>query len=287
MLNQLGSLIALALLAAAGYPILAVWRPQRRTSLRHASGWLALAWFGWMAALIGKLAGVDSAPLLYAVICGTAAPAVAVFGARLPGMVGWNFVVAGLLAVLLFPLASLIHRSDGWSPDEPTAIFAGLVFLVAAINYLPTRYGYLAGSLALVSWIDLAVLTSPARWPGAPDVLLPASAAALGLALWIGLALSGRRHAGSDEFRGRWLAFRDRYGVVWARRVIDQFNRSSAAANFGVTLGWNGFEQQGDDADSLDVSRLFGRLMKRFEPTTYQQLAGEDHGPEAIRSANR
>src|SRR4051794_13551094 len=88
------------LIAAAGAPLGRAWWANRTTALAHALGWAIAAWCAWLAAVT-----VETAPSQYLALVLTACAGIAVLGARRPGVGAWNGVIAGLLAVLLLPLA--------------------------------------------------------------------------------------------------------------------------------------------------------------------------------------
>src|SRR5262249_5208603 len=87
--------------------IWSLWRANRQTSLSHAVAWGIAAWLAWVGVFLADDLG-NGAPThtgRYVALCFTSAAGVAVLGARRPGVGAWNFVVAGLLAVLLLPIA--------------------------------------------------------------------------------------------------------------------------------------------------------------------------------------
>src|SRR5262249_12108921 len=80
-------------------PLWRAWRALEGTTLRPAWMWAALAGGAWcLAARLGGPPGLRYLPLSL-----TACAGVAVLGARRPGAAAWNFVVAGLLALLARP----------------------------------------------------------------------------------------------------------------------------------------------------------------------------------------
>src|SRR5262245_48548375 len=94
--------LAFFIMLSGVVPLAVAWRRLRGTSLTHAMAWVVAAWLAW-AALLGAAAWSPS-PLRagrHAGLCLIVCAGVAVFGARRPGVGAWNFVVAGLLAVLL------------------------------------------------------------------------------------------------------------------------------------------------------------------------------------------
>src|SRR5690349_1713002 len=109
--------IALLLVFLMGvYPVWIAWQANRATSLAHAMYWMVAAWVAWGGmmlchALNVAMPGRDVPRYLALALTGCAG--VAVLGARRPGMAAWNFVVLGLLAVLLLPLAEeLLIRTE-------------------------------------------------------------------------------------------------------------------------------------------------------------------------------
>src|SRR5258708_38060382 len=88
-------------------PLFVAWNAQRCTSLRHAIGWTVAAWAGWGVVLLERLfpTRATSAAFTYLALCLSSCAGIAVLGARRPGVGAWNFVVGGLLAILLLPIA--------------------------------------------------------------------------------------------------------------------------------------------------------------------------------------
>src|SRR5438105_15538460 len=88
------------------YPLGRAWVANRHSSLAHALAWAGAAWVAWGMALV---LAADPGPGLwvarYLALCLPGCAGVAVLGARQPGVRAWNFVVLGLLAGLVLPLA--------------------------------------------------------------------------------------------------------------------------------------------------------------------------------------
>src|SRR5205085_1522448 len=129
---------ALILLTAA-YPLARAWLRHRRTSLAHALAWAAFAWLAWLGVLSAvAFGGGEAVTGRYLALCLTGCAGVAVLGARRPGVAAWNFVVLGLLVVLLLPLAEGFGRLHlSW----PRLLFLAGTLAVGFLNYLPTRLG--------------------------------------------------------------------------------------------------------------------------------------------------
>src|SRR6516225_7885921 len=101
------SVFALLVYVTGAYPLVSGWRCLRQTSLSHAYAWTCVAWLVWAAVL--ALAPNAVSPVVsagrYLGLCLIGCAGVAVLGARRPGVGAWNFVVLGLLAVLLLAWA--------------------------------------------------------------------------------------------------------------------------------------------------------------------------------------
>src|SRR5438067_382013 len=152
-------LCGLALLAGA-YPLCRALRASRQTTLRQAVLWGACAWAAWLAvpaaAALGRVAEGEFGRHL--ALCLTGCAGVAVLGARRPGVGAWNWVVCGLLAVLLLPAAEGLGRPR---PEPAHLIFLGATLAVGLVNYLPTRLGPAALLLAAGCGAELAFEAAP------------------------------------------------------------------------------------------------------------------------------
>src|SRR5262249_30683920 len=149
----------------------------------------------------------------------------------------WNFVVLGLLAVLLLPVA------EGWGRPRLNGVyiaFLAATLAVGLLNYLPTRL-----SLAAV-WIGMCCAVGMWRLAAGGGPLLSPSTLALGrlalaLSPWIQLAVL--RGQPGTEFDRLCLGFRDRFGLVWGKRLLEQFNRAAENAGWPVILRWHGLRR--------------------------------------------
>jgi hypothetical protein len=223
-----------------------------------------LAWVAWGAALAANPASAGTNTLSYLALCLTGCAGVAVLGARRPGVTAWNFVVAGLLAVLLLPLV------QGF--DTLHFIFLGAVLIVGLLNYVPTRFAPAVLLVGIGVATEFYSLTADEARVAALADALEAGRCLLAVSPWIALARSYRRRARS-EFDRAWLAFRDRFGLFWGQRMRDQFNRSAANAEWPVQLHWRGLRRAGPEAprelppDQMkEILGTLRALLKRFEP---------------------
>src|SRR5262245_36566947 len=254
-------LIQFALFTAGFYPLYRAWMATRGTSLFAAIHWAIAAWAGWGVVLANFSWGHPN-PAIFTALCLTGCAGVAVLGARRPHVVAWNFVVLGLLAVMLLPLlegAFLRARTlDGLRIG-----FLAATLGIGVLNYLPTRLGPAAFFLALDCAGELieVLADQPLAAGGEAQLLRLCLLAAPWLALVCFLS-----HADAKELDLRWRDFRDRWGLVWGQRVREQFNRAAANARWPVTLTWFGFQfhQQVDAATRAEIGATLSALLQRF-----------------------
>jgi hypothetical protein len=254
--------LLLVILAAGAIPCWRAWAANRTSSLSHAVAWAILTWISWTAlAFFRTTAWTNYLDALHFVaICLTACSGVAVFGARNPGAGAWNLVVLGLFAVMMLPLAEQLilgTPSLGWV----RLIFLAATIALVVLNYLPTCLGSAAGLLGISCALELSRLADP------DGTAISDSLALGGLALvpWIAWLAWIVRSRPLSEFDRLWLDFRDRYGLVWAQRVREQFNRAAANAAWPVRLRWRGLDSDlGPTVANDEAVATLRALLKRF-----------------------
>jgi hypothetical protein len=236
-----------AVVLTAGFPVVVAWRANQRTTLKQSIAWAAGAWACWLLTFVAlALEDFENAGLgRHLSLSLTGCAGVAVLGARRPGVQAWNFVVCGLLAVLLLPLAQ--RRID-----PAFLIFLGATLLVGITNYLPTR----AGLGALLIGVGCGLMLA--------NVQDEAAGICLGLGPWLAWGML-RQKQQLSEGDALWLGFRDRFGVVWGQRVREQMNRACANSNWPATLTWWKLEML-EGADATKILEALRALLKRFEP---------------------
>lgn len=246
------------------YPLLAAWRGNRRTSLVQAVQWAMMAWAAWGASLAATLwPGPLDVTARYVALSLTGCAGVAVLGARRPGVTAWNFVVVGLLAVLLLPL---LEGLEHLSP--PRVFFLGATVAVGLLNYLPTRLAPAVLLLALGCANELLILL---EYEMATEMLW-ACRFFLAISPWIALARAKAGARSRSEFDRLWLGFRDRFGLVWGQRLREQFNRSARHTGWPVHLGWRGLrrlpgtERELSLEEQKELVATLRALLKRFGP---------------------
>jgi hypothetical protein len=262
----------LAVLFLLGYiPLVKAWWAQRHTALIHTLNWTLVAWTGWTW-LFSK--GLDSenlypAPWRYLALSLTACAIVAVLGARRPGVIAWNFVVLGLLAVELLPLAESLLSGGKLHLEWFRILLLGGLFTVGMLNYLPTRLGPAAILCLLVLILEMMELARPENIPFVPGSMLSLSRWGMAFLPWFGYWLLRQKYPLLSEFDRLWLDFRNSFGFVWSQRLREQFNRSASHAGWPVFLSWSGIRRTADSRgknmpNQLEMAATLKALMKRF-----------------------
>jgi hypothetical protein len=251
------SLLSWVVYVSAAVPMFVALRTTRGTTLFHAATWAWFAWLAWGLALTA-----DDRRLDYAALCITGSAGVAVFGARRPGVTAWNFVVGSLLVVLLLPVAEGMLTGTGLQLGWFRTTFVTVLVGATVINYLPTRLGIGAVALGASCGLTLAGLWDRGH---AMRPLLPWLIGIVPWVAWIGMP--GYRTRGT-AFDRQWMAFRDRYGLVWGQRLREQFNCAAVNAGWAATLRWRGLQAgtQVTDVQRREMEGALAALMKRFGP---------------------
>lgn len=257
---------SLLLLLPGAIVLYGAYSANQRTSLAHAVLWGVLAWLAWGGALLfGEPISDGIDPFRYVALCLTGGAGVAVLGARRPYVLAWNFVVLGLLAVMLLPLGeSLLLGTD---PVDPLRIvFMATTIAIGALNYVPTRTGPVALILATACAGQMVNLFAPERLPWWAPSALDVAMLSLPILAWL---CWRRPRTGRSEFDRLWLDFRDRIGLLWALRVRDQFNAAATNAGWSVVLRWSGLRVRTPGAsigeqNTTEMLRTLRATLKRF-----------------------
>jgi hypothetical protein len=233
-------------------PLRRAWQSAKGTALRSAVLWgfiaVALGIVAQGFAMTEPLASGRPAAgyLTYLSVLATLAALISVLNARTPGGGAWAILMVLLVLVFLIPWLEgpgLGRGSGGLarlSLDSPWSIFYWLLVVAAVTNYLPTRYGGAAALLFLGFALEYAGLTRLVRSPSRLGSLWSAVPMTLAAAAWVaGGRLDGPPRV-SNRFEATWFWFRDHWGVVWALRVLERFNRSAEAQGWPYRLSWHG-----------------------------------------------
>src|SRR5207249_7117543 len=103
--------------------------------------WAIASWAAWGMALATATSWPSAAATAscYAAVSVTGCAAVAVLGARRPGVGAWNFVVGALLAVDLLGLAESTLTAGSLQLNAFRLMCLAGPLAVGGLNYLPTR----------------------------------------------------------------------------------------------------------------------------------------------------
>ncbi len=255
-----------------GLPLLTAWPRLKHTSLRFALMWSWGAWF-WGLVVIGLyVVEQPLAPLVYLFLVLCCGVLVAPLGAKEPGAGAWNFVVLGLLAVLAMPILEQPWHAVVWSVDGPRSLFLLLIIIVGSLNYLPTCYGWstflVAGTMSLI----LHQLQSDGyklEHHGFLTIVFVGISAAIWMANGLSRTRSTNRAANPYDanLSQTWQDFRNRFGMVWGLRVMEQFNRSAANQKLSIQLGWFGPIDECQETTPKDLTsahELLLQVVNRF-----------------------
>lgn len=253
--------------------------------LEHTTASTALRWM--QAAIIGNLL-VVVARLIPPIADGTSAmlsysgyaaavlllaPLIAVLGARKPGAAAWPwFVILPLCLVLQWPSVSQL-AAGGWHTrlevPVPTAIGFLLVIVMGVGNYFGTRFTLecIFGGIGLV--LTMVPYTewyagSDYPWFGFFGLALVA-ASAVRFCKAVGQLPDWSEASVADL----WIGFRDVFGIVWAKRVMDRTNQLANRERLNVHLTLDGFVVSGEPGiqltnDSGRTGQLMAWVLKRF-----------------------
>ena len=277
--------VALAALAAAVWPLAQASRSVRGTSLGGALAWgwvlVALGSAGQFVALLEPIDGGRPwcGHLTYLMVIAALASQISILNARTPGAGAWALLTALLFVVFMIPwlqAPTLARHAGGLERlrlDAPWSIFYGLLVLAAVTNHLPTRYGpaaLLTGGAYVLEFLGLTHHEwTPVRLGHLWSVVTTLLAGAV-------VAAGAVESVDDDDGAPRysldrvWQWFRDRWGVVWALRVRDRFNRGAEVGRASFRLGWNGLESTSDAPLELDpaadaeATALLIGLLRRF-----------------------
>lgn len=276
------------------------WRAARGTALRGAVAWaggalmLAAVGQGVATGLLDEFLGATAGHWTYLAVLAALAALISVLNARSPGEGAWALLMALLVLVFLIPwLESAGPRGGARGTarlglEMPWSIFYGLLVGAGLTNYLPTRYGPAALVLGLGFTLEYVGLT---RTTDPQTRLLLWTSVALSMAASINLAdaLGARPRRHSTRLEALWYWFRDHWGVVWALRVQERFNRTAEKQRWSFRLSWHGLIETGPRRDPdtpLEAAEAtLVSLLRRFaDPARLEQAAANAFARPCERS---
>lgn len=265
------SLFSMAGILTALVPIAIAWRAAARTALRPAVAWAGVSMLlGATVHLAGSLEGTTpgrpvAGHLAYLSTLAGLSASISVLNARRPGGGAWAILMGLLALVMLVPWlegTGLARGNGAWGRlrlESPWTIFYILLVIAGITNYLPTRYGWPA-SVALIGLAaEYAGLCGRIESLGVRGRLWPLVPSCFAASAWLAQGIAARSRRADGDLDRLWLWFRDGWGVVWALRTMERFNKSAEAAGLAVRLGWDG--ASGDDRGGVELLR---GLLRRF-----------------------
>ncbi|MFO0908445.1 MAG: hypothetical protein U0794_08800 [Isosphaeraceae bacterium] len=202
--------------------------------------------------------------LSYLAVLSTLAASITVLNARRPGGGAWAILMGLLVLVFLIPWLEGAGLRRGWGGlerlrlDSPWNIFFGLVVIAGVTNYLPTRYGPAAVWIGFGCGLEYLALSGWIVDPSQRARIWSVAPWCLGMAAVVADSI-GAKPPASTSVESLWLWFRDRWGVVWALRVQDRFNRTAELQGWPFRLGWEGLTRESPQTD-VDEKALDGAL---------------------------
>jgi hypothetical protein len=298
-------------LISTAWPWWRAWMSTRGTALRPALVWALLA---IAAAVAAQAVGWDepvaegrpfAGRLTYLSTLAALAALGSVLNARSPGGHVWAGLMAILVLVFLIPWLEgpwRVRRAGGLTLlhlGAPWTFFYLFLAVVGVTNYLPTRFGGAASWLALGLFLEFLGLTQE-DWPASRRASFWSWYAwTLAAAAWAAHRAGSRSPEGRTRLERLWFWFRDLWGVVWALRTLERFNRTSELKGWPIRLGWFGIEPaEGSPSgataiaaeDPPEAEAAFRGLMRRFvEPERLAAVVATDrssscHPEDAARS---
>ena len=264
---------------SASYPLWCAWQSNRPTSLSHAVCWAIASWAGWGLALATAASwpSLTATASSYLALALTGCAAVAVLGARRPGVKAWNLVVVALLAVDLLPLAESFLTGGVLQLNVFRLICLAGTLAVGVCNYLPTRLAPAALALLVGGTLELWAIVIAMRTGQEQRWLLETGWIAMLFTPWIAYGSIRGEGLSASQFDRLWLDFRNRFGFVWAQRLREQFDRSAVNAGWPVVLRWQGLRllpatPRPEAAAQTAMLATLRALLKRF--AAEQETAG-------------
>src|SRR5262249_18169571 len=148
----------------------------------------------------------------YVALCLSGCAGIAVLGARRPGAGPWNFVLIGLLAVLLLPIAESLLTGREPQLGGVRLLFLSATLAVGILTHRPTGLALAALLLAAADAAEIVPLVCDREGPGWSLLVGHLS---LALCPWVAFAQIIWPRPVASEFDRLWLDFRDRFGLVW------------------------------------------------------------------------
>lgn len=217
--------------------LLPYWRARtavQRTTLISAWRWGGVGLTVWIAAAAGQLFAADTQRGIVQLVWYAAAllmlcPAIAVLGAQRPVARVWSwFIVLPFLLVFGWPAAATVSQTlanGQFLLQTPMVVGYAFVVVMGLGNYLGTRFtlaaALTAGALLLVV---APTATADFSWLPQTDHCRLLATLFLTAALWWAAHAARPTYAVRVPLDRVWIEFRDQFGIVWSKRVLDRLN---------------------------------------------------------------
>ena len=308
------SAAALVLCLMTVWKLVRLFSRTRGLTLRTAFWWSFCAQWVLTLSVAGRLFFPDSGAAWHSAASYLSAtllltPLIVILGARRPGIDAWRwFVVLPLTVVLQWPAAAqLLHgvRREPLEIGTPAIIGVLLILVMGGGNYFGTGF---TGPACLLSAGIVLQLLPVSGWISDPSSLPLWSPVLIFIAVQL---TESRLHWQVHEIQNTsdrtarvdrvWSLFRDLYGIVWAKRVMDRVNVFARRENWARELTLDGFVPPQSESHSASTGMASAGpvteaeltreidvmcwVMRRFADSVWlQQLFGET--PRAISESH-
>jgi hypothetical protein len=129
------------------------------------------------------------------------------------------------------------------------------ILVAGFLNFAPTRNALAACLVVFGQFLALSdYLPGFARRLAGADPIW--GLAAMFAAICVAQFAASNKKPAAEPIDRLWLDFRDAFGALWALRVAERFNATSAQCGWRVWLAWNGLRLGGEDhASDQDAAR--------------------------------
>jgi hypothetical protein len=173
-------------------------------------------------------------------------------------------------------------------------LFYELLVLAGVTNFLPTRYGLAALSLGAGLVLEFLGLTRTGWTAEARAAVWSTVAWSLALCWWLAEWSNRRPSLGRNSLERLWLWFRDHWGVVWALRIQERFNRAAELSHWPARLTWFGLVPASPATTAAPVespeqaeAALRGLIRRFVAAERVDALLNTGEGDLAIRQRQR
>ncbi|MEM9351632.1 MAG: hypothetical protein AAGA92_01335 [Planctomycetota bacterium] len=207
----------------------------------------------WIAANVEDESSFGISLLRYAATAGLFTPIMALLGAKRPQDRGWQWIVASLWLVLVWPALQGLVTASAARVELFTAwrLFLGGLLCLAPLNYIPTQFrvavllATVGQAVLIYEWLAKGSASDSGSRTLVGTFLLLLAVAALRRGLTASNAKARHGHqpeSAANRQTARWIAFRDAFGAFWSLRVMQRVNQTAELQNWPVRLEWAGFQ---------------------------------------------